>query len=175
MTVLLEYFKYNACSIRIILTKPCIKMYELQISKLFTYSLVVYGFDCDMLVQNTKLGTLISYNVLIDFRRGATLKLLGTPLFCSLKHFNRKNKMCYIYYRFWQLNSSLLRLNSSLWQLNSSCWQLNSSPWLLNSSLWHENSSVTRLAAAVNMKIRCSSRCKTFFKYNCSKQLFIRQ
>ena len=42
-------------------------------------------------------------------------------------------------YRFWQLNSLLLRLNSSLWQLNSSLWQLNSSLWQLNSSYWQLN------------------------------------
>jgi len=54
-------------------------------------SLVSYGFDHDTLVQSTKFGTLISYNILIDFRRGATLKLLCTPLFRSLKHFNREN------------------------------------------------------------------------------------
>ena len=38
-----------------------------------------------------------------------------------------------------------------------------------------QKSSITRLAAAANMKTRCSSCNKSLFRYNCSKQLFIRQ
>ena len=86
------------------------------------------------------------------------------------------------YYRFWHLNSSFWQLTLSRWQMNSSCWQmnssrwlLNSSLWLLNSSLWHENSSVTRLAAGVNTKTRCSSCVIILFKYNCCKQLLRRR
>ena len=68
-----------------------------------------------------------------------------------------------------------IRPDLSCWLLNSSLWLLNSSLWLLNSSLWHENLSVTRLAAGVNTKTRCSSCVIILFKYNCCKQLLRRQ
>ena len=77
-------------------------------------------------------------------------------------------------YRYWQLNSSFWQLTSSRWQMNLSCWQMNLSRWLLNLSLWH-NSSVTRLAAGVNTKTRCSSCVIILFKYNCCKQLLRRR
>jgi len=99
--------------------------------------------------------------------------------FCDLTDTQKFTLLyCTFYYRFWQLNSSFWQLTSSRWQMNSSCWQMNSSHWLLNSSLWllnlslwHENTSLTRLAAGVNTKTRCSSCVIILFKYNCCKQL----
>ena len=73
-----------------------------------------------------------------------------------------------------QLNSSRLQLNSSLLQLNSSRLQLNSSVLQLNSSPLQLNSSVTRMAEGANTKTWFSSCYKNLFKYNSSKQLFIR-
>jgi len=38
----------------------------------FIISPVPYGFDCDFADQSTKLGTITPYDVLSNFRRGAT-------------------------------------------------------------------------------------------------------